>query len=81
MVVYQSSLPAVEASKLTFFSGEPLCAGYKGHPFNKSLFDHDDYAFQAPLLRTDALSSQHRLSIKPLSEVEARVEGVVVLAT
>ena len=36
------------------------CAGYMRHPFKKSLFDRDDYAFQAPFLRTDVQSSQHR---------------------
>jgi hypothetical protein len=30
------------------------------HPFIKSLFDNDDYTFQAPFLRTDVQSSQHR---------------------
>ena len=30
-----------------------------GHPFEKSLFDNDDSAFQAPSLRTDVLSSQY----------------------
>ncbi len=36
------------------------CAGYKRHPFKKSLFANSDYAFQAPFVRTDALSSQYR---------------------
>jgi len=39
------------------------CAGYMGHPFKKSPFDNDDYAFQTPFLRTDVLSSQHRVSV------------------
>jgi hypothetical protein len=37
-----------------------VCAGYMRHPFKKSLFDNDDYAFQTPFLRTDVLSSLHR---------------------
>ena len=36
----------------------PTCAGYMRHPLKKSLFDNDDYAFQAPFVRTDVLSSQ-----------------------
>ena len=31
------------------------------HPFNKSLFDNDDPAFQAPFVRTDVFSSQHSM--------------------
>jgi hypothetical protein len=31
-----------------------------GHPFKKSLFDHNNYAFQAPFLRTDGPCSQHK---------------------
>ena len=48
-----------------------VCAGYKGHPFNKSLFDHDDYAFQAPLLRTVALCSQHRCGPMKIASTES----------
>jgi hypothetical protein len=48
-----------------------VCACYKGHPLNKSLFDHDDYAFQAPLLRTDALSSQHRCGPMNIASTES----------
>jgi hypothetical protein len=36
------------------------CAGYKRHPFNMSLLANSNYAFQAPFVRTDVLSSQHR---------------------
>jgi hypothetical protein len=42
------------------FSSYP-CAGYMGHLYKKGLFDNDLYAFQAPFLRTDVLSSQHRV--------------------
>jgi len=35
------------------------CTGYIRPPFKKILFANSDYAFQAPFLRTDVLSSQH----------------------
>jgi hypothetical protein len=37
----------------------PYCAGSMGHPCKKSLFDNNNYAFQAPILRTDVPWNQH----------------------
>jgi len=34
-----------------------------GHPFKKSLLDHNNYAFQALFLRTDGPCSQHTFSL------------------
>jgi len=34
-----------------------------GHPFKKSLLDHNNYAFQAHFLRTDGPCSQHTFSL------------------
>src|SRR5215467_2923523 len=40
------------------------CTGYLTHPFKKSLPD-TNYAFQAPFLRTDVVSSQYRGKLVP----------------
>jgi hypothetical protein len=56
--------PSLSLWNRALLCGGP-CAGSMDHPFNKSLFDHDDSALQAPFVRTDVLSSPHRPGAEP----------------